>query len=112
MVTQALPLYRQKDSPSSWLSLPLLAVWGAIFLNAFVQYRVLERLTHFSRRKESTEKGDNTLKHRVVELEENVREFVTTARLLSRQVEKLGVRFRVTKRTLRDPMQEVSFSTF
>lgn len=104
----ALPVVRQKDAPSSWLSLPLLAVLGAIFLNAIVQYRVVERLTHLPQLKESTEKGDNTLKHRVVELEENVREFVTTARLLSRQVEKLGVRFRATKRTLRDPMQETA----
>jgi hypothetical protein len=107
MVTQAVPV-SDKDSPFSWLSLPLLAIWGAILLNAFVQYRILERLTWLPPRKGSTGRVDFTLQQRVADLEENVREFVTTARGLSKQVEKLGVRFRATKRTLRDPMQEVS----
>lgn len=97
-----------RDSPFSWLSLPLLAIWGAILLNAFVQYRILERLTCLSPRKGSTGRVDFTLQQRVADLEENVGEFVTTARGLSKQVEKLGVRFRATKRTLRDPMQETA----
>ena len=107
MVVQAAPV-SHKDSPFSWLSLPILAVWGAILLNAFVQYRILERLTCLPQRRESTGRVDFTLKQRVADLEEDVREFVTTARGLSKQVEKLGLRFRATKRTLRDPMQEVS----
>ncbi|KAG0553475.1 hypothetical protein KC19_12G014300 [Ceratodon purpureus] len=97
-----------KETPFSWLSLPLLAIWGAILLNAFVQYRVLERLTGLPQRREITGRVDFTLKQRVDDLEENVREFVTTARGLSKQVEKLGVRFRATKRTLRDPMLETA----
>lgn len=107
MVAQAVPV-SHKDSPFGWLSLPLVAVWGAILLNAFVQYGILKRLTWLPQRRESTGRVDFTLEQRVADLEENVREFVTTARGLSKQVEKLGVRFRATKRSLRDPMQEVS----
>lgn len=51
--------------------------------------------------------SDFTLKDRVVKLDEDARETVSIVRILSRQVEKLGVRFRVMRRTLRDPIQEV-----
>lgn len=98
-----------KSGPSKWQHLLPLAVWGAILFNAFVQYKILERLLGIPQgRKQSTVKRvDLTLKQRVEDLEGCVREFVTTSRVLSRQVEKLGVRFRVTRRTLRDPIQEV-----
>lgn len=98
-----------KNAPSKWQYLLPLAVWGAILLNAFVQYKIFECLLGIPQgRKQSTvERVDLTLKQRVEDLEGCTREFVTTSRVLSRQVEKLGVRFRVTRRTLRDPIQEV-----
>ena len=98
-----------KNAPSKWQYLFPLGVWGAILLNAFVQYKIFECLLGIAQgRKQSTvERVDLTLKQRVEDLEGCTREFVTTSRVLSRQVEKLGVRFRVTRRTLRDPIQEV-----
>ena len=47
------------------------------------------------------------LEDRIKKLEEEVGDTVTIVRVLSKHLEKLGVRFRVTRRTLRDPIQEV-----
>ncbi|KAH9299420.1 hypothetical protein KI387_031102, partial [Taxus chinensis] len=51
---------------------------------------------------------DFSLIRRVNKLEEDVGSSVTIIRVLSRQLEKLGVRFRVTRRTLRDPINETA----
>jgi hypothetical protein len=40
-------------------------------------------------------------------VEETVRGMVAAVAVLSRAVEKLGLRFRVLRRTLRDPISEV-----
>lgn len=51
------------------------------------------------------------LLHRIEKLEEDLRNSATVVRVLSRQLEKLGIRFRVTRKTLKDPITEViSFS--
>lgn len=47
---------------------------------------------------------------RIGEVEESVRGVVAAVGVLSRTVEKLGVRFRVLRRTLRDPINEVSIA--
>lgn len=44
---------------------------------------------------------------RVEKVEETVRGMVSAVAVLSRTVEKLGLRFRVLRRTLRDPITEV-----
>jgi len=44
---------------------------------------------------------------RVEKVEETVRGMVAAIAVLSRTVEKLGLRFRVLRRTLRDPITEV-----
>jgi hypothetical protein len=44
------------------------------------------------------------------QLEEDVQNTVTTSRVLSRHLEKLGVRFRVTRQSLRDPIQEACYT--
>lgn len=44
---------------------------------------------------------------RMEKVEESVRSMVAAVGVLSRTVEKLGVRFRVLRRTLRDPISEV-----
>jgi hypothetical protein len=44
---------------------------------------------------------------RVEKVEETVRGMVAAVAVLSRTVEKLGLRFRVLRRTLRDPISEV-----
>lgn len=51
------------------------------------------------------------LLQRIEKLEEDLRNSATVVRVLSRQLEKLGIRFRVTRKTLKDPIAEViSFS--
>lgn len=50
---------------------------------------------------------DFTVDQRIGKLEDDVQSVAAIARMLSRHLEKLGVRFRVTRRTLRDPIQEV-----
>lgn len=45
---------------------------------------------------------------RIGEVEESVRGVVAAVGVLSRTVEKLGVRFRVLRRTLRDPINETA----
>lgn len=45
---------------------------------------------------------------RIEKLEEDIRSSVVLVRAMSKQLEKLGIRFRVTRRTLRDPIAEVT----
>lgn len=45
---------------------------------------------------------------RIEKLEEDIRSSVNVVRVMSKQLEKLGIRFRVTRRTLRDPIAEVN----
>ncbi|CAK9217494.1 unnamed protein product [Sphagnum troendelagicum] len=47
---------------------------------------------------------------KVQQLQEDVQNTVTTSRVLSRHLEKLGVRFSVTRQSLRDPIQEASYT--
>lgn len=48
----------------------------------------------------------------IEKLEEDLRSLTTVVRALSRKLEKLGLRFRVTRKTLRDPIAEVFLSLF
>ncbi|CAK9268313.1 unnamed protein product [Sphagnum jensenii] len=48
---------------------------------------------------------------KVQQLQEDVQNTVTTSRVLSRHLEKLGVRFWVTRQSLRDPIQEMAVVT-
>lgn len=87
------------------------ALWAALVINAIL--RAVQR----SSSTKSTQKvweersiKDFTLDQRVGQLEEEVQGVSTMAQVLSRHLEKLGVRFRVTRRTLRDPIQEVSIT--
>ncbi|GFY87414.1 hypothetical protein Acr_05g0010530 [Actinidia rufa] len=58
----------------------------------------------------SEDSGVNLIE-RIERLEEDVRSSVTVTRVLSRKLEKLGVRFRVTKKTLKDPFEETAALT-
>jgi len=44
---------------------------------------------------------------RIEKLEEDLRSSATIIRVLSRQLEKLGIRFRVTRKALKEPIAEV-----
>jgi hypothetical protein len=47
------------------------------------------------------------LLQRIEKLEEDLRNSTTVVRVLSRQLEKLGIRFRVTRKSLKEPITEV-----
>ncbi len=47
---------------------------------------------------------------KVQQLQEDVQNTVTISRVLSRHLEKLGVRFWMTRQSLRDPIQEASYT--
>jgi len=49
---------------------------------------------------------------RIEKLEEDLKSSLTVVRVLSRQLEKLGIRFRVTRKTLKDPIAEVTTLSF
>jgi hypothetical protein len=51
--------------------------------------------------------GSGSLALRVHKLEAEFDSGIKTVRHLARQLEKLGVRFRLSRRTLRDPLREV-----
>lgn len=52
-------------------------------------------------------KGVNLLE-RIEKVEEDLRSSATIIRVLTRQLEKLGIRFRVTRKTLKDPITEAA----
>lgn len=55
---------------------------------------------------------DLNLVERVEKLEEELRTSASMIRMLSRQLEKLGIRFRVTRKALKDPIAEVCSACF
>lgn len=57
----------------------------------------------FSKPGRSSGSGVNLLE-RIEKLEEDLRSSTTIVRVLSRQLEKLGIRFRVTRRAMKDPI--------
>ncbi|KAJ6353706.1 hypothetical protein OIU76_002680 [Salix suchowensis] len=52
-------------------------------------------------------RGSLNLAGRIEKLEEDMRSSATIIRVLSRQLEKLGIRFRVTRKALKEPIVEV-----
>ncbi|XP_060184822.1 uncharacterized protein LOC132614390 [Lycium barbarum] len=68
--------------------------WNRICMNNFSRFG-------------SGSNGVNLLE-RIEKLEEDLRSSATIIRVLSRQLEKLGIRFRVTRRTLKDPITETA----
>jgi hypothetical protein len=51
--------------------------------------------------------SEMNLLQRIEKLEEDLRNSATVVRVLSRQLEKLGIRFRVTRKSLKEPISEV-----
>jgi hypothetical protein len=77
---------------------------GAVAIGSLVRRRQSERLRPAGGAAEGVGVG---LVERMEKVEESVRSMVAAVGVLSRTVEKLGVRFRVLRRTLRDPISEV-----
>ena len=85
------------------------AVWGILVLvvgvlsGAWIRRRQWRRVC-----KETVKDGlEVNLLERIEKLEEDLRSTATVVRVLSRQLEKLGIRFRVTRKDLKEPITEV-----
>ncbi|WMV53334.1 hypothetical protein MTR67_046719 [Solanum verrucosum] len=80
---------------------------GGVIIGSVIRRRQWRRIcmNKFSR-SGSDLKGVNLLE-RIEKVEEDLRSSATIIRVLTRQLEKLGIRFRVTRKTLKDPITEV-----
>lgn len=58
-------------------------------------------------RAEAVGSGSVNLEERIERLEEDLRSYATIISVLSRQLEKLGIRFRVTRKALKEPITQV-----
>ncbi|OIT30493.1 PREDICTED: uncharacterized protein LOC109209917 [Nicotiana attenuata] len=81
---------------------------GGVIVGSVIRRRQWSRIcmVEFSR-PGSGFRGVN-LVERIEKLEEDLRSSATLIRVLSRQLEKLGIRFRVTRKTLKDPVTETA----
>ncbi|TMX02433.1 hypothetical protein EJD97_021561 [Solanum chilense] len=81
---------------------------GGVIIGSVIRRRQWRRIcmNNFSR-PGSDLKGVNMLE-RIEKVEEDLRSSATIIRVLSRQLEKLGIRFRVTRKTLKDPITEAA----
>ncbi|XP_006353221.1 uncharacterized protein [Solanum tuberosum] len=81
---------------------------GGVIIGSVIRRRQWRRIcmNKFSR-SGSDLKGVNLLE-RIEKVEEDLRSSATIIRVLSRQLEKLGIRFRVTRKTLKDPITEAA----
>ncbi|XP_049380623.1 uncharacterized protein LOC125845209 [Solanum stenotomum] len=81
---------------------------GGVIIGSVIRRRQWRRIcmNKFSR-SGSDLKGVNLLE-RIEKVEEDLRSSATIIRVLTRQLEKLGIRFRVTRKTLKDPITEAA----
>jgi len=83
-------------------------VWQFLLLVGSVAVGTLIRQRQWGRICGESESGpDVDLLARIEKVEEDLRSSATTVRVLSRQLEKLGIRFRVTRKALKEPITEV-----
>lgn len=88
-----------------------IVVWQFILLVGSVAIGSLIRRRQWARIYRENESGVGVdLLARIEKVEEDLRSSTTILRVLSRQLEKLGIRFRVTRKALKEPMTEVIFS--
>lgn len=76
-----------------------------VWIGAIIRRRQWRRVCGETVRAEGRESVN--LVGRIEKLEEDMKSSATILRVLSRQLEKLGVRFRVTRKALKDPITEV-----
>ncbi|XP_008790910.1 uncharacterized protein LOC103707950 [Phoenix dactylifera] len=76
---------------------------GALVIGSVIRWRQWRRLYRVN------ENGLNVdLVRRVEKVEQELQSSVTVVRVLSRQLEKLGIRFRVTRKALKEPINETA----
>ncbi|PHT31263.1 hypothetical protein CQW23_27600 [Capsicum baccatum] len=99
-----------------WLGNRVLAVQCVVLVSGVIIGSVIRRrqwkricMNNFSRSGSGGGglRGVNLLE-RIEKVEEDLRSSTTIIRVLSRQLEKLGIRFRVTRKTLKDPITETA----
>ncbi|KAF5480877.1 hypothetical protein F2P56_001584 [Juglans regia] len=86
------------------------SVWGVVLLAGGVAIGSWIRRQQWRRVSRERVTGGNevNLLERVEKLEEDLRSSATIIRVLSRHLEKLGIRFRVTRKALKDPIAETA----
>lgn len=82
-------------------------VWIVVVLICGVSIGSLIRIRLWRRYSMKSGGRDLNLVERVEQLEEDLRSSATIIRALSRQLEKLGTRFRLTRKALKEPIAEV-----
>ncbi|KAF5458189.1 hypothetical protein F2P56_022243 [Juglans regia] len=89
------------------------SVWGVVFLAGGAAIGAWIRRRQWRGVCRETVKGGVhvNLLERVEKLEEDLRSSATIIRVLSRQLEKLGIRFRVTRKALKEPIAETAALT-
>ncbi|KAL2629276.1 hypothetical protein R1flu_013962 [Riccia fluitans] len=98
-------LYKLQDL-SAW-QVP--ALCGALVINAVLRTMQMRSSSNKTERKwEENSIKDFTVDQRIGKLEDDMQSLESIAQMLSRHLEKLGVRFRLTRRTLQDPIQETA----
>ncbi|KAJ3682441.1 hypothetical protein LUZ60_015014 [Juncus effusus] len=75
----------------------------AVVISSLIRWRQWQRLYRVNSRGVGVD-----LIGRVEKVEEDLKSSTTVIRMLSRQLEKLGIRFRVTRKTLKDPISEAA----
>lgn len=80
---------------------------GAVAIGALIRHRQWKRIYRDSAPNSGGDVSFN-LVERVGKLEEDLQSSVTIIKVLSRQLEKLGIRFRVTRKALKEPIAEVN----
>lgn len=76
-----------------------------VWIGAVIRRRQWRRICWEKVRGEGRESVN--LVERIEKLEEDLKSYATIIRVLSRQLEKLGIRFRVTRKALKEPITEV-----
>lgn len=77
-----------------------------VWIGAVIRRRQWRRVCGETSRAEGRESVN--LVERIEKLEEDLKSSATIVRVLSRQLEKLGVRFRVTRKALKDPITQAA----
>lgn len=80
------------------------ALMGGVVVGSWIRRRQWRRIC-----KDTTKPGNERLNsvERMEKMEEDLRSLATLVRVMSRQLEKLGIRFRVTRKALKQPIDEV-----
>ncbi|CAH8326855.1 unnamed protein product [Eruca vesicaria subsp. sativa] len=86
------------------LSLGFVGLLGSVVFGSWLRRRQWIRICKGAR---EGEEGTNLIR-RLEKLEEDLKTSTTVVRVLSRHLEKLGIRFRVTRKALKEPVSETA----